>query len=803
MPRVWTVLSALSLLPLLPPGTSPAMSVQDGAHESPRAAAGGNGAPGFIENRGQADDRALYLLQRGPLSAFATADGVRFSLDDLSGTSQRWGLAMDFVDARRTSPVAKSPQPGVVSYFHGSPEHWISGAPIYGGLVYPNLWPGIDARLRPSEDGLKTTFVVRPQADPSDVRLDWRGATSVGLEGGAVMLGTPAGNMRDEPPVSWQATGRGRVRVPTSYVLSGSTIGFRLGAYDGSRPLVIDPEIRIPQGASFAGFGYVGYVGGSGSDVIESVELDATNSAYIAGWTTSTASSFPEKVGPDLSANGDFEAFVGKVNSNGQLVYLGFMGGPAGDSANGVAVDAGGSAYVTGLTASATFPTSGGPDTTYNGGDEDAFIAKVDPSGTSLVYSGFIGADGTDWGIDVAVDGAGAAHVLGRTDGDVRGVPPDFPTAGASDPSYNGGALDAFLAKVAPSGASLVYSGFIGGSATDGEGFPDSGGVDLDSTGAAYVTSTTHSGPSSFPDGDGFGSLPGFDQTLGGPQDAFLLKVDPAGSLVYGTYVGGTDGEYGAGVAVDASGAAYLTGDTWSDETEGFPLAVGPDLDQNAGGTPWTFVTKVAPAGTSVVYSGFIEGEGFVDGYAIDVDAFGRAHVAGDTSAPTCCFPVKKGPDGTYNGGGWDAWIARVNASGASLGYLGYIGGSSFDSVNEVAVNGSGTAYVVGWTSSSQASFPESGGPDITFNGGPEDLWKDGYIAKVKFVSCCAPAKSLSYFLGTAGSDLLKGTPQADFLAGLGGDDVLKGLKGKDILVGGSGDDRCRGGPGRERVQSC
>lgn len=304
-----------------------------------------------------------------------------------------------------------------------------------------------------------------------------------------------------------------------------------------------------PGGASLV---YAGFIGGTGNDVGIAIAVDAAGAAYVTGATDSTQPSFPVAVGPDLTHNGNFDAFVAKVAPGGAtLEYSGFIGGGGTEQGLGIAVDAAGAAYITGVTGStaASFPEVGGPDLTENGLD-DAFVAKVVPAGGSLTYAGFIGGSG------------------------------GFPVTVGPDLTYNGvGFIDAFVAKVVPGGANLVYAGFIGG---DSDDVGNAIAVD-----AAYVTGRTLSTETTgFPVTDGPDLFHG-----GGGADAFVAKVVPRGaSLAYAGFLGGSSGDEGFGIAVDGAGAAYVTGVTSSSEAT-FPVVMGPDL--TSAGTD-AFVAKVA-----------------------------------------------------------------------------------------------------------------------------------------------------------------------------------------------------------------
>jgi Beta-propeller repeat len=411
------------------------------------------------------------------------------------------------------------------------------------------------------------------------------------------------------------------------------------------------------------------------------------------------------------------------------LIYAGFIGGSADDRGRAIAVDSAGNAYVTGYTGSteATFPATVGPDLTYNGsGITDAFVAKVNPAGTALVYAGYIGGSGNDVGNGIAVDSAGNAYVTGLT----TSTEATFPATVGPDLTSNDGD-DAFVAKVNPGGTALVYAGYIGGSGTDG-----GNGIAVDSTGNAYVTGVTTSTEDTFP------ATVGPDLTFNGSGggDAFVAKVNAGGSaLVYAGYIGGNAGEQGRGIAVDSAGNAYLTGNTNSTEAT-FPATVGPDLTSS--GSTDVFVAKVNAAGSALVYAGYIGGSGQEFGFSIAVDSAGNAHVTGDTSSTEATFPATVGPDLTYNGSMTDAFVAKVNPAGSALVYAGYLGGSGEDSGRGIAVDGAGNAYVTGGTGSTEATFPATVGPDLTFNG-----IGDVFVAKVN------PAGSTLLYAGYIGGN--------------------------------------------------
>jgi hypothetical protein len=736
----------------------------------------------FIENQGQADPRVSYYVQGRDTSVYFSSNGVTFALTggsvhtrrqavsdgfaapraraDEKATGRRWAVRQEFVGADPgVRPSGREPTAATVSYFKGPRSTWTTALPTYAELLYADLWPGIDLVYSGSESNLKYTFVVKPGADPSQIRLAYRGATSVRLnDTGQLEVSTPVGGLTEDKPYTYQEVQGRRVEVPGAYALTSDatarsqSYGFRFGAYDKSRPLVVDPAVLVS----------AGYIGGAGRDEAFGIAVDGAGNAYIGGETTSTEATFPATVGPDLTSNVPADAFVAKVNAAGTgLVYAGYIGGSSSDGGAGIAVDNAGNAYVGGTTFSSDFPTTLGPDLSFNG-EAEGFVAKVNAAGTGLVYSGYIGGDINDILNAITVDGAGNAYVAGHTNSKEATFPDGdgFGALSGPDQTHNNTNFsnDSFVAKVNAAGTGLDYAGYIGGDDVFGFGYETATGIAVDGAGNAYVAGRTDATEASFPDGDGFGTLNGPDQTHnGGGTDSYLAKVNAEGTaLVYAGYIGGSTGgiEEANGIAVDNAGNAYLMGNTNSPETsfpdgDGFGTLNGPDQSYN-GGNADAYVAKVNAAGTALIYGGYIGGAELDRGAGIAIDDAGNAYVTGDTFSSEASFPVTVGPDLTFNGAS-DAFVAKVNAAGTALDSAGYIGGAAdagcdpdsspcgVDGGTGIAVDGSGNAYVAGFTGSTEATFPDGdgfgtlNGPDVTHNGDA-----DAFVAKIATASVSA-----------------------------------------------------------------
>jgi uncharacterized repeat protein (TIGR01451 family) len=434
------------------------------------------------------------------------------------------------------------------------------------------------------------------------------------------------------------------------------------------------------------------------------------------------------------------------------LVYAGFIGGTGDDRANAIAVDADGNAFITGETTSlqSSFPTSGALDVTQNGG-VDAFVAKIDPTGSHLLFAGFIGGAGDDRGKSIAVDTLGNVYVAGETSSDQT----SFPVTIGPDLTYNG-LVDAFVAKINPAGSELFYAGYIGGISLD-----RAAGIAIDSSNRAYVTGETASTGASFPNGVGVGSISSFDTSHNGDVDAFVVRVASDGaSLEYAGYIGGTGADRGVSIAVDNLKRAYITGETDSSGAsfpDGLGMAGLTTFDPTINGGVDAFVVRVASDGGSLSYAGYIGGSLADKGNGIVADGEGGAYITGETSSDRNSFPDGNGLDGLpgpgqIEAGGVDAFVAKVNAEGNELVYAGFIGGAGDDRGNAIALM-PGCAFncdvfITGETNSVESSFPISTGPDLTHNGGV-----DAFIAKVN----ANGSLGLAGYIGGGGDDRGRG----------------------------------------------
>jgi hypothetical protein len=613
--------------------------------------------------------------------------------------------------------VGQEALPGTVNYFRGSdPAKWRANLSTYARVGYENVYPGVDLVYYGNERQLEYDFIVHPGADPGIIALDFQGADELSVDPQGDLVVKIAGReVHQRRPLIYQEDGSARHEIAGRYSLTGKrTVGFQLSAYDATKTLVIDPvlvystyvggagvDIANDIAVDAAGSAYVTgstefgfpttpgaydvssdgtdvvvmklnsagtdlvystYIGGGNTDIGYGIAVDAAGNAYVTGFTGSSPYAsqmqFPTTAGAyDTSFNDVYspfhnvgDVFVTKLNSTGTaLVYSTYIGGSGGEWGTSIAVDAAGNAFVTGMTESTDFPTPAGAfDTSFNSlpasGDfsYDLFVTKLNATGTNLLYSTYLGGSGDEQlsgdiqAAHIAVDLAGNAYVTGET------ASSDFPTtAGAFDTTFSGG--DVFVTKLNVTGNALVYSTFLGG----GEG----NGIAVDAVGNSFVTGTT--GPD-FPTTAG-----AFDTSWNDGGDVFVTKLNSTGTaLIYSTYLGSGGDDTSSGIALDAAGNAYVTGQVAGFDF-GLPFPTTPGAyDTSLNGDADIFITKLSATGAILVYSTYLGGtfNDFV--HDIAVDAAGNAYVTGFTESTD--FPTSLGAYDPFSNGNVDVFVTKL-----------------------------------------------------------------------------------------------------------------------------------------------
>jgi len=663
----------------------------------------------FEENRGQAGREARYLARGQGYTLLLTGQEAVLQLRSPKSPARRLKadtLRMRLAGARPQPAVrAADPQPGKVHYFVGrDPQQWRTNVPHYGRVQYEDVYPGVDVVYYGAQQQLEYDFIVAPGADPDQIRLQFQGAEQVEVaDNGDLVLHTDGGAVRQHKPVVYQEIDGQRQEVAGAYTLLPSEksatpeIGFELAAYDASRPLVIDPILsystylgggaddaaydiavddqgsayvtgdtksaNFPAAGAQAGAGvfvtkltpdgsgivYSAYLGGSADDFGRGIDVDSAGHAYVTGNTTSP--DFPLANALQGANRGERDVFLTKLSPDGSsLVYSTYLGGVGSDYGLEIAVDAGGSPYLTGLTFSNDYPTTAGSfDTARDGGaarTSDAFVTKVSADGGSLAYSGYIGATGSEnmYGGDIAVDAEGNAIVTGTTDSTDLVTVNGFQTVFGGG-VYSGSYSDSFVAKVNASGSALVYLTYLGMS-----GDEYGSGIAVDAAGNAYATGMTWS--TDFP------LVNPLQARNNGRVDAYVTKFSPSGTVVYSTYLGGSGEDQGTAIDVDRDGNAYVTGKAKSSD---FPML--NSVQKGSAGDADLFIAKINAAGSALVYSTCLGGRSRDHAFSLAVDGAGNAYVAGETVSNN--FPTAKAARAAYSGG-TDAFVVKIDPSGAA-----------------------------------------------------------------------------------------------------------------------------------------
>jgi hypothetical protein len=630
----------------------------------------------FEANQGQMAPSVLYG---------AHANGYHVLLG-VAGPSIALGshhVDMSLVHGNRAPKVeALDPLATRTDYLVGNRSQWHPGIRSYGRVRYSGVYPGIDVVYYGNQSQLEYDFVLAPGADPSAIRLQFRGADRLRLNADGDLVVEAAGSeMVQRRPVVYQrdSSADGRREVPTHYALLGrDTVAFRVDHYDRESELVIDPVLA-----------YCTYLGGNGKDQVNAVKF-MNGKLYMAG-QTDTSQQPPIDGAWSNNLQGLTNVTVSIVDTTQYgypVVYFAYVGGQNVDIPLALDVDKNGVMYVTGTTTSANFPMAGNAfQTTGAGANTAAFVMKLDPSqygGNSLVFSSFLsGTTGTDVGNGIAVGPDGMIYVIGTA----RST--DFPVTSNAYQQVLWGTQDAFLCQIDPNAGSLNYSTYLGGEDED-----DGRAILVDSKSRVYFAVSTLS--QNFPmAGAQYQGVPvGASDVIFGVMDMSLTGTD---SLRYATYYGGSGNEEVRAMAFDAKGNVALTGYTLSTD-----LPLTRDAVQTVdGGNGDVFVAVFNPSlpyTGGLVYSTYLGGSHGEVGYGIAADPANNLYVTGYTLSKD--LPVQGSVPQANWGGGTDLFVAKLKpgvAGTSGIQYLTYLGASNTYVPTGLAVGPDGTAYTVGW----------------------------------------------------------------------------------------------------------
>lgn len=667
---------------------------------------------------------------------------AQFTLRKSDGTTA--SCTMRLVGAATTASISGNAElAGKVNYLLGNnPSQWQTGVPTFAQVRVEQIYPGVSVVYYGNEQQLEYDFNLAAGVNPNVIALRFEGAENIAVNSqGELVVSLKGGKIIQHQPVAYQSIHGLRQEITAGYkILDANTAVFTLGSYNHTLPLVIDPILS-----------YSTFFGGNYGDTARAVAVDGSGSIYIAGSTLSTVFSN----GIPFSTSGAFQtanhggtvtgdAFVAKFNNSGSnLVYLTYLGGSGNETALGLAVDNSGNAYLTGWTDSPDFPTKQARQGTIGGQIfhgfylTDAFVSELNSNGTALVYSTYLGGNNIDVATAIAVDTNGAAYITGYTSST------NFPvttnayrthltcTNNGIPNTYN---FSAFVAKIAPNGTNLDYGSYLGGTNYD-----QATGIALDPAGNIYVAGFTAS--TNFP---ATNALTGFKHLNGSTTttpafDAFACRFQSNfASLVYSTYLGGTNNDQATAITADASGNAYVVG--WTVSTN-FPYTTNAltSFGTNSPSFVHTntlssafatnaFLTKIQWDGTntSIGFSAMFGGIGIDVANGVALDTNNNIYIVGSASSTN--FPVTRasliGSLRATNSGGSDVFVTAFKADGSALLYSTYLGGSQNDFGYGIAVDAAGNAYITGQTLST--NFPNFAARQKSLNG-----TNDAFLVKI------------------------------------------------------------------------
>ncbi|MCP5103494.1 MAG: hypothetical protein GY950_08955 [bacterium] len=654
----------------------------------------------FIPNKGQVHEKAGFYAKTPGYTLWMTKEGLVFdSVRKIGKKTKRDVSRLLFLDANKNpvmTPVETAQYK--VNYLKGkNPSQWKTNIGTSKAVLYKNLYKNVDLKVYGIAKKIEYDWMVKPGGDPAAIRFQYKNVKDSHIdENGNILIETELGTLTHKCPFSFQyrgTDGADRAEVKATFKKIGkNTYGFNVGVYDKSRELIIDPVVmaystylggsgdehafglavnssgqafvtgdtystNFPTDDAYQGtFGggdmdafvtkfstsgtslvYSTYLGGSGDDAGEGIQLDSSGKAYVVGLTSST--DFPTHGAYQSANGGGRDVFVAVLSSSGgSLTYATYLGGSGKDEGFALALDGSKNIYITGRAGSTDFPTQNAYKDTFSGSgsnEYDAFVTKINSSGTSLGFSTYLGGSLLETGYGIAVDGSNA-YVGGRT------TSTNFPTTNEYQSTHGGGTYDAFVTKFSSSGSSLIYSTYLGGSGID-SGY----GIAVYGSGNAYVTGDTQS--SNFP------ILNAYQSSRGGAKDAFVTKFATAGTtLEYSTFLGGGETDTAAHIMVNDSGNAYITGSTMSSDypvSRAYQNTFSGDFD--------VFVSMLSTSGSGLSFSSFLGGGGYESGRGVAFDGSGNIYVAGYTESSD--FPTQSAFQNSHGGGDKDAFVSKFS----------------------------------------------------------------------------------------------------------------------------------------------
>jgi len=677
----------------------------------------------FEANQGQTDRSVRFLSRGSGYTLFLTPTAAVLSSSEADHDPSDPQHARVYKNVLRMELLAAKPDaqisgvdelPGRSNYFIGNdPKEWHIGVPAFQRVNYKEIYPGIDLAYYGNQHHLEYDFIVAPGANPNAIRLNIRGSRQIRIanDGDLIISVAPGRELRMGIPRVYQEEGSTRHSIDGKWLRAGRhEVRLALGEYDRNKTLIVDPPLT-----------YSTFLGGSSTDVATGVAVDSSGDAFVTGFTGST--DFPTTTGAFQTACGGCtgagtnNAFITELDPTGStLIYSTYLGGNNGDAANGIVIGGSGNAYVVGGTFSNNFPVVNALQPTCAGSctNGDAFVTEINSTGNALVFSTYLGGTGKETGSGIALDPQGNIYVTGST----NSVSPPFPTHNPFQSAYGGGTFDAFVTVYNSSGNAYVYSTYLGGTGDD-----EGKGIVVDSSSNAYVAGLTSS--TNFP------RASALQAANGGGNDAFVTKINAAGSaLVFSTYLGGSGADVANSIALDSTNNVYVVGSTTSTN---FPTQNAYQLSCSScsAGITDAFVTKINSSGSSLAYSTFLGGSASDQANSVTVDAANNAFVVGQTSSTN--FPAANSNYEFQSSckscatGGHDVFITEFDQAGDAPIFSSYIGGSTTQAALGVALNSFGQTILTGNTQSTD--FPTTSGAEQATLKGGQDAFITAYPA--------------------------------------------------------------------------
>jgi roadblock/LC7 domain-containing protein len=664
------------------------------------------------------DNTVKFSAATAAATIFVENGALTYLVAKKSEPKAGWSLREKPLGSKATQVEGLAPSPTKVSFFKGKdPRNWRVALPAYEELTFGELYDHIRLNVKAHGNNVEKIFIVENGGDPEKIALQIEGAKKLSVNSeGELEIETGIGLFKMTAPIAYQEIDGRKVKVAAAYELKASEFqetdprhvyGFKVGAYDKTKPLIIDP---LPKPTAT-------FLGGASEDRVTSIAIDARDHIYVIGYSKSS-DFFTGETGPvELGNQGSMDVFVAKLSNDlKNLIAIAFVGGSGDDYGNAIAIDAEGNILITGYTLSPNFPTTppDSPlfppyDATHNGG-ADAFIAKLDGDLSSLIASTFLGGNNSDYGFSVAIGPRGNIYVSGWTLS--AGT---FPVTIGAYVSPSHGGEDLFVSKFDPALQSLLASSRFGGSNSD---YAYSLTINQDNE-DVYLTGTTAS--TDFPV-----TPMAFAVGPTGNLDVFVSRLDgDLSTLLSSTYLGGSEHDVARGIALSPTGDIFITGWTASNldqmPRKKYPVTFGA-FSENHSGNVDVFVSKLNSGLSTLLASSFLGGADGEQGNGIIIDATGNIYVTGWTSSND--FPVSEGAFDSTRNGNQDVFIAHLDKDLSTLLASTYIGGVSHDAANAIALDSTGMVFVAGYTNSFDL-IP------MQFDGGFDDSYADSWDAFV------------------------------------------------------------------------